>query len=536
MHFFVVDNRITHLTSLQQLLTGAFPESTIWPEGPKTLANWQTVADELQVNTKDDPNLVVILDLGIESEDMASLHSGVEQAFALKSLRPSAVFISYTQWPDLAEVQPHYEETFDAGIDKQRLSGYETSEEQQNYVHQIVRSAVRDRLGSKPSYVLKDSFGLRLAVAAFGDRVFDFLIEDVAANWADIEVSALTSGHSGAFIFRISGTLGSVPQRIIVKCARDAQLIKTETGRLTQFLAELGPLAEVLAPFEQHPRQLPHDIGYYYRQAEIKGEPLLGMLYAQGWNKSTQTALATIVALELRCYQRGDTKQFGRIPASQAFRLTPIDRGRAAESLRFLKDLGSSVKEAEAWPEAVPPSEMTGMLTQMIEDWTSLLSETEDLLVVAQHGDLNPGNVLVPSADKVVLIDFSRVGRWPVGYDISRLSTMLRIRLTDSANHVDWAQNRVNGWATQTFASVGPEVIEEREAQCPAAAYCDTQFRSFIESCPVDERNQLVRGYKLGTLWDLLKVLSYSDLSPFKRLWAFIVCWRLGVDLGLLKN
>jgi hypothetical protein len=121
-----------------------------------------------------------------------------------------------------------------------------------------------------------------------------------------------------------------------------------------------------------------------------------------------------------------------------------------------------------------------------------------------------------------------------VGYDLARLATMLRIRLTDSAKHLDWAENGIGRWAKQAFPNVN-EASGESDGQCPSADYCDQQFREFVASCPPEQQAQLICGYQLGMLWDLVKVLSYSDLAPFKRLWALIACCRLVLHLGLVK-
>jgi hypothetical protein len=533
MRFFVVDNEVTHLTRVQQALRTAFPVATVDPQGARVFTQWSAVTEELQGIGADSEGLIIILDLGVEAEDMLSLGSGVEHCFALKSLRPDAIFLSYTQWPDLAETQAHYRETFDGGLDKQRLMGYETVDQQVNYVRRVVSRALRSRFGTKVLYRLKDSFGLRLAVSALGEDVFDALVQEVAADWSSVEVAALTSGHSGAFVIKLSGALDGNAQRLVLKCARDSAVIEAEMNRVGEYLAELGPLAEALAPFEQHARMLPNDAGYYYRQAEIDGESLLTVLKGLEWNQDALAIVENIVSLELRAYRAITEIEAAVIRPHERFVLTPIDRGRAVESLAFLREVGDWVSEAGQWSDACSPSEMAHALQELIEDWEEILKKQKALPAVAQHGDLNPGNVLVTSANRVMLIDFSRIGRWPIGYDISRLATMLRLRLTDCANSRDWAQNRLKDWIKDEFCLVDPTkpVVE---TGCPASAYCDKQFREFISGCNPTVHSDLVRGYKMGAVWDLIKVLSYSDLSPFKRVWAFSACWRLSFALSLL--
>lgn len=528
MEFFIADNDRPQLTALKRLLERAYAGSVIWPSLDKTFTSWHDVAEEMEAHTRDKDDLVVVLDLALESESMASVRTGVEQAFQMRSLRPKGVFVAYTQWPEFAEGLPHYKETFDGLIDKQMMHGYESMEQQQSYVRRIVSGAIRKRAGGAPAYVLKDSLGLRLAAATFGQGVLDALVEEVADGWETVEITALTSGHSGAFLLAISGQRQGGAQRIIVKCARDREVIEDETRRVRSALGELGPLAEVLAPIDQQLHLLSDNRGYYYRQAEITGESLLSTLQRTTWRPEAESCLAAIMDLEGRCYSRGSGRPFGRLRPIERFLLSPIDAGRAQQSLSFLVDAGGTLVEMGEWPEGYPTArEVSAEVSWIIEHWKDLLGRQDDLLSVGQHGDMNPGNVLVPAPDRVVLIDFSRLGTWPVGYDVARLAAILRIRLTDQAGQRDWVQNRLQYWMREDFCSID-NANDPSAAVCPAATYCDQRFRVFVETRDPSEREPMGRGYRLGTLWDLIKVLSYGDLSPFKRLWVLINCWRLG--------
>jgi len=384
--------------------------------------------------------------------------------------------------------------------------------------------------------VMKDSLGLRLAAATFGQGVLDALVGEVADGWGTVEIEALTSGHSGAFLLAISGQRQGDAQRMIVKCARDREVIEDETRRVRSSLGELGPLAEVLAPTDQQLHLLPDNRGYYYRQAEITGESLLSTLQHMTWGLEAERCLAAIMDLEGRCYSRGSGRPFGRLRPIERFLLSPIDAGRAQQSLSFLVDAGGTLEEMGEWPAGHPTArEVSAEVSWIIEHWEDLLSRQGDLLSVAQHGDMNPGNVLVPALGRVVLIDFSRLGIWPVGYDVARLAAILRIRLTDHAGQRDWVQNRLQYWMREDFCPID-NANDPSAAVCPAAAYCDQRFRVFVETRDPAERESMVRGYRLGTLWDLIKVLSYGDLSPFKRLWVLINCWRLGRSLKFVAE
>jgi hypothetical protein len=47
-----------------------------------------------------------------------------------------------------------------------------------------------------------------------------------------------------------------------------------------------------------------------------------------------------------------------------------------------------------------------------------------------------------------------------------------------------------------------------------------------------DNHEPMILGARMGALFDLVRIISYADLSPFKRLWASISFWHLADQLG----
>jgi hypothetical protein len=314
-----------------------------------------------------------------------------------------------------------------------------------------------------------------------------------------------------------------------VKCARDADIIRSETKRVKSF-SELGPLAEALCPIEHELHSLPGDAVHYYTQALIDGEPLLSLLGRAPWGEASMAHLDAILSLERRCYEAAPGDLFALTRVDELLSLTPIDCGRALQSLAFLEKAGATAKQLGHWPSDVPtPAETAEAVRPVINTWNTWTASLGRLKCIGQHGDLNPGNVIITVAGKAILIDFARLGRWPVGYDIARLATMLRIRLTDSTGHRDWMENRLISWAAEPFCC--RESVKLETSLCPGSAYCDQNFMDSIQTREPAEKRQLLRGYQVATLWDLIKVLSYADLSVFKRLWVLVECWRLQRDI-----
>ncbi len=238
----------------------------------------------------------------------------------------------------------------------------------------------------------------------------------------------------------------------------------------------------------------------------------------------------------LECAHYSRNNQFGKIRPEKKFILTPIDTGRATESLPILLDFGEVMQDAGEWPPHVPEaSELVARAKPVIEKWRDHMQAEEDLLMVVQHGDLNPNNALVSGTGEIVLIDLARLGNWPVGYDLCRIAAMLRFRLVDSERGRDWVSNNLRVWSGEQFCRLSDDGSAE-DSLCPPAAHCDQAFLGFVKTRPSGERETLLRGYLLGTLWDTIKVLSYVDLSAFKRTWALVVCWQLIEELQLASE
>ena len=166
---------------------------------------------------------------------------------------------------------------------------------------------------------------------------------------------------------------------------------------------------------------------------------------------------------------------------------------------------------------------------RLLLNWDETMVSEARLYGVVQHGDLNPGNIMVLPTG-FVLIDFSRLGTWPVGYDLCRMATMLRLRLTDAQGQCDWVENGLVKWCQQPFCRL--TTTDNSLTICEYAEYCDQKFAEFAQT-KQDKEVHLRRGYLIGTLFDLIKVLSYSDLSVYKRLWALIACHELKTELDL---
>jgi hypothetical protein len=229
--------------------------------------------------------------------------------------------------------------------------------------------------------------------------------------------------------------------------------------------------------------------------------------------------------------------QYAFASARDLFKLTPVDIGRLETSVDFIAEFGDTLAGRGFWPPALgEPQEVASDVVQMARGWSESNITQVNLPTVVQHGDLNPGNILIrDNQDSFpVLIDLSRLGRWPIGYDLSRLSLMLRLRLLDADGHRDWLPDGLRQWSQESVARLDRDSASNHYL-CPEGQYCDDQYRLFLKDVGEPYNNTLALSYKLGTMWDLMKVISYQDMSPYKRVWAFIECWKLKGNLETMR-
>jgi hypothetical protein len=228
-------------------------------------------------------------------------------------------------------------------------------------------------------------------------------------------------------------------------------------------------------------------------------------------------------------------EQRPEVHARLRFTLSPVDVGRLESSAEFIAELGDVLVRDALWPDDIPaPRKMSEDVVLLAQRWSTDEITDVCLAEAVQHGDLNPGNVMIDSDGVPVLIDFQRLGRWPLGYDLARLSGLLRIRVTDAASKEDWLPFKLRSWVKDS-EGIGLEA-NGRVSICSEAHFCEAEFLRYISGLPVKQQTRVRYGFYLGALWDLLKICSYQDISVFKRAWALSMAWRLSRNLRLSRT
>ncbi len=542
MKVIVIDDNLDEALRLKEYARDAFPDATVLPEDNaqnETFSDWPKVITYVRKIT--DEFAVLFLDLALKSGDVDydDVRRGLGQGVTIRRIKRHWVLIGYTRFADYAVADQSYKQAFDGIISKGKLDALIGNEKRVLYVKRIINTSINTRKRDNTQgdqhldARIVDSFGIRTFQAAFGDAAIAEIIENEAANWENKELQALTSGHSGAFMLSLRGRTAGGPHSLVIKVAQNEQIIQHEINAQKTYLDRLGPLNAHLGYLDPDKKDLLTTLGVYYRQALVEGDPLLELLRGNDWAHN-RNILEPVVGLCLDVYKSIAPHDCAVTLARDLFKLTPTDIGRLETSLKFLVDLGSTLQSRGFWPVGeTAPDAMAQEVSDLAKTWSENQLTNVELRVVIQHGDLNPGNVLIRRSQSIeaVLIDLARLGPWHVGYDLSRLALMLRLRLINAIGQQDWMPDGLQQWLLESVTCLEREVSLDSQL-CPEGAYCDQQFRRYLDNLPPEYRDNIAYGYKLGTIWDLIKVISYQDTSPYKRIWALIKCWELKTTLA----
>jgi hypothetical protein len=537
MKIIVIDDNLDEALRLKEYAQDAFPDATVLPEDDsqnETFSDWPGVITYIRKIT--DEFAVLFLDLALKPGDVDydDVRRGLGQGVTIRRIKRHWVLIGYTRFADYAVTDQSYRQAFDGIISKGKLDAIIGNEKRVLYVKRLINTSInkRKRDNTQNDQPLDarvvDSFGIRTFQAAFGDAAIAEIIENEAANWENKELQALTSGHSGAFMLSLRGRTTGGLHSLVIKVAQNEQVIQHEINAQKIYFDRLGPLNAHLGYLDPEKKDLLTTLGVYYRQALVEGDPLLELLRGNDWSHN-QNILEPVVGLCIDVYRSVEPHDCATSLAHDLFKLTPTDIGRLETSVKFIVDLSATLQSRGFWPTTeTAPDVMAREVTDLAKTWSENQLTNVELRTVIQHGDLNPGNVLIRRSQNVeaVLIDLSRLGPWHVGYDLSRLALMLRLRLISGIGQQDWMHDELEQWLLESVACVEQEVSVDSQL-CSEAAYCDRQFRRYLDDLLPGYRDNIAYGYKLGTIWDLIKVISYQDISPYKRIWALIECWKL---------
>lgn len=535
----IIDNEPGDLSSLKLHLREVYPDATLLPADDRVFVDWTLVGEYLRAVLDDNSDAaVVLLDIGLTpGKRKLQIAEGVESALGLKQRHPYATFIASTQFATEVRANEYYQRTFDGLLDKQVWESSSDFEHRKEHLQRIVDTALppakSDSLALLRSANVQPSLSLRLFASSFGEEMLRVLLYEECRGWTELDVRSLSSGHSGTFLLQFQGRDASgVRRSIVLKIARESRELAAEERSAERFFGALGRMDRYLTRPESRIRQV--EGACYLRQPSVAGGDLLSLFFGDA-DAGFAAVRSVVTELVDRC--REATPEATAIALDSKFFLSPLDQSRFVASMGLLTIVSDELVDRKEWPGGLPAIDgIVRTAVDTVERWNQLSMLREKVPHYVQHGDCNPSNILVSGAD-FILVDVARLDRWPCGYDISRLAIQLRVRLPNHARAADHFSGHIGEWLRQTVAGVGiaKRSLPSADGVCAAADFCDAAFEAAVTGYGA-RAEWLRRAYAIGTMWDLIKVVSYIDLSVFKRLWALLEMWRLGVRLRLYPH
>lgn len=512
-------------------LRRSYPEKAvvIVPKHDKPCQTWKAASDLID-KASADKELVLVLDLMLKDQGDAVV--GIEQSEIYRHEYPNAILIALTSLGNEVNRHPRREKIFDAVIDKQTSEAKDPEKLRERLYKDIEKARLRRTsipTPGKPLIRVEDSLGMRLVEAAISADGLRELVEKETEGWSKIAVGALTSGGSGSHLLRLSGEREHQPARLVLKVATDSEILKDEGDKLERYQAHFNQFGGISSSSTDGIHQVDGRGFFYFRQVSVPGDTLYELIRKDSKAKASKAfdALLKVLIAQYRDAAKGDPT------VEQCFRFRPDHPFRIADSCARLLPAAKLLYDGGEWPKHLPiPDTVFSGVRELTKQWAILTKKIKVPFWVMQHGDLHSGNVLV-SEGQLRFIDLARFGKWPIGYDISRLATHARIHLPWQEGDRDWIQHDLKAWTKEEFA-----VLDRSSARgvCEWAVKADEVFRVFLEKRPEREHEELRRLYQFCALSDLMRILSYANLSHFKRIWTAVAIWQLGSRLGFLHR
>jgi len=534
MKIYVIENSPKHHEKMVLILRALYPDASVTPNYDEPFSRWEK-ALELVKSTPEEGEIVFVVDLALEgrADDVTYALDGIEQSRRIRRLRPAAILIAATSYAGAFDHDPQARIIFDEILDKQSPE-WKSDAGARSLMRKSIDNALSLRNGiqgnkSDKTVDLQDSLGMRLLEAAIGSETIEPLVLKTTVGWSERRAVTLSSGFSGSQLLQVTGNRGGQPAKLVLKVATKKEILEDEVQRPKIYADRLHAFAGHLNTSLGEVMQLDQHQIFYIIQSAVEGDTLYEVM-KNGPKRMADKLVNDLLKLLInQCQNAVDAGESSNMLMLDCFRLSSMQLHWVHNSCDSLTKAGKTLKKTGGWPDGLPsPATIFCRVGKVADNWNSYLATVQAPCWPVQHGDLHPGNVLARGT-QLSFIDLARLGSWPIGYDISRFSVQTRMRLLDQKNESDWVINNLSNWVKEEFANL---CDLQDSTQCPLANKCDKTFAEFVDTRPEDERVALRRVYELSALSDLLRILSYKDLSIFKRLWAGIACWQLGQRLG----
>ena len=332
-------------------------------------------------------------------------------------------------------------------------------------------------------------------------------------------------------------------RQVICKASRDGLLIKDEVKRhkkamsyssYSQFLSPLGDVQEL----DTDPKVTAVSL------ATIDGVTLeahLTNLLETDANPSERAL--PIISLLTAMTEKAAANVQPLAPSIMALSADDVWRFEAA--LPYLKRLvrGFTARGGTLPPVVTNEACVDSFLAHVIRDWNTIVRSQlgTEVAHYPQHGDLNPRNVLVGKDGRLSLIDFARFEFWPAGYDLIRFELQLILRTLSAFDEGDsFPDDFVAWWRLWTSFREPKKALSfdsARKDMAVVAALLDVirLSRENVWAAVGWNIDVGLRATNLVRCYDAIKMCSYQDASPFKRLLFFSIALSCASDSGLIR-
>ncbi|MBQ0960703.1 hypothetical protein KAK06_17240 [Ideonella sp. 4Y11] len=553
VRFIILEDEVAVIHKYRNyLIHGGVEHDNIWPDGSQitTLRNarWMNVMHTLaELQQKGwDPTAfmtVLILDLALNEEGNPLL--GIEEIRKSVDFLDQYVILVVSNSADAATDK--LEDKVDGLLAKRDLTDIDPKEEGPYGSHRFwtsIRSACQSwsrRTGRKSTLPLlpcapvdSDNISLTVFRARFGmhaiDEIASYISEKFEANQPP-HIFISNGGFSGAAVLLIFFSTDKGVREIALKLSESRSALEKEASAAAEAINAAGKFDYAFQSIKG-PYRLP--LGgrtvYGMHQIYLKGTTLEHS-FLDASDNDFKTSLAEL-NLMLNRISRSGIRDSRRLPASRILGVSEEQVERCCSNAADLHGLH------KVFVKHVGHSPLVGEISQgkleelctALRNWSDFCDTCfpEGVAAYEQHGDFHARNIMVcPSGGgaQIKFIDSARFGNWPAFYDITRLRLNLAIRMLDPAkSQMEFMPDRVWKWE-QAWTSRTSSADRISKPDKYLSRYNTFQDVILKIIANVKREEPQIKDFDLTILlnecFDLIKMIGYVDISPFRRLWLF---------------
>lgn len=379
-----------------------------------------------------------------------------------------------------------------------------------------------------------ETIALKLFESRFGVDAFYELAQYIGDKRQSLEVPAirvLNGGFSGAAVLLLEYKTNNGTRRSVVKLADDEKTLQDEADQTRHAIAAGDKFAYSFNGVEG-PFQIPIAGGalYYLEMVFVGGLPLEDVLLDSD-SRNVEQAIKLLKRWSVSAVACG-FEDGGFRDSCDVYSISGLQLERCKVSLVELEGVFMAQREVDRndlefidWTPRV-----IGIVSDLLNGWVDLLRTRfpRGVFCYEQHGDFHARNIIQFSGQaksELRLIDAARFGVWPAYYDLTRLRLNLAVRLLDpSRTYDEFLFERMDMWEAAWVGGVGSTFVSDLGVFGSRYMQLNRVVESLLKPHFPLNRDEVRMHVLFNEAFDLIKMISYVDLSIFKRVW---LAWRL---------